>query len=102
MPRRLDRDQAAVVAELAAALKSAKGSVVEGQRLRREARRQRLAQDAAHDAREGRIDERELRRPHARRRAHVRQPVDMVAVVVREDYLRDVIDRDTRGGERGG
>ena len=62
--------------------------------------RQRLAQDATHHPREGRRDEPQLGVVDPHGCAHVDQPVDVVAVVVGEHHLRNVVQRQTRRRDR--
>ena len=68
--------------------------------LRGEPGRQRLAQDAAHQTREGRPCEPQLGVVDPGGGAHVDQPVDVVAVMVGEHDLRDVVKR--QAGRRQG
>src|SRR6185437_13868423 len=76
--------------------------VVEGERLRREAAGEGLAEQAAHDARLPAGGELQLEVVDAHPRADVDEAVGMVAVMVREDDFGDAGRRQSRPGEGAG
>jgi hypothetical protein len=100
VPRCLDGDYAPVLAQRKAAGEDTEGAGVQRHRPGGEAARKRLAQHPAHEARKGGGDEGQLGCAHAHGGAHVDQPVDVVAVVVGEDHLRDIGERQP-GGRHG-
>src|ERR1700693_1966503 len=100
MPGSVHRDDPPVVTERTAARERAGWPAVEPDGLRGEPRRQRLAQDTAHDSWEGRRDEPQLGVVDPHRRTHVDETIDVVAVVVSEHYLGDVVERQARARDR--
>ncbi|HEY7631808.1 MAG TPA: hypothetical protein VH817_13950 [Thermoleophilaceae bacterium] len=86
-----DGNDPAVVAELPALRERPERLIVEREGLRREPRRQRLAQEATHHLRHRRAQELQLRLVDQDWRAHVDHAVDVVAMGVGEHDLGDVV-----------
>ena len=89
--RCVDDHDAPVLAEREAAGKRSEGRAAELEGLRCEPGWQRLAQHAPHDFREGGVQIAQLGGVDSNGRADVDGAVDVVAVVMGQDHLRDVL-----------
>jgi hypothetical protein len=87
VPRRVDGDDTSVIDERATPGKRSERAAVEREGLGREPRGQWLVQHATHHPRHRRAEESQLHLVDQHPPADMDQPVDVVAVGVRDNYL---------------